>query len=517
MKKILSLVLAAAMVMSLAACGDKGKTSQSGDDSGSGQGTTAKDTLIIGHYGDTPNFDTHNNLNDNGMRINLSVYDPLVRMDNTSYEIKPCIAESWTISENGREYTFAIKSGVKFSDGTDMTIDDVIFSMERGMEMPMAVPSFARVTGVEKVDDSHVKLILDGPYPEFLFAMALPTAGILSKAAFESMGEEAYAQKPVTTGPYQVSDWKVGEQVVLKANEYYHMGEVPIKNVVYQVIADANSAVLALESGDIDAYVDVQQSSFGRIKENKNLVLHTGEAFGMNFIQLNCSIPPFDKLEARQAMAHATDKEAMLYGILDNVGTIVDTFATPGYLGYTDDVTKYPYDLEKAKELFAQAGVKEGDTLEIILYGTTTSKFAQVLQNSLREIGIIAHINQMERSAFDATALEGSANIIVDGGTFTAPTIDEVLYTLVHSSQMEIRNYSKYSNAKVDELLDTARITLDENERDAIYQELLIKLSDDVPSIPTIWNTKNIAANKDLKGVASNPWSFYNLYEFSWS
>ena len=82
---------------------------------------------------------------------------------------------------------------------------------------------------------------------------------------------------------------------------------------------------------------------------------------------------------------------------------------------------------------------------------------------------------------------------------------------------MEIRNYSKYSNAKVDELLDTARITLDENERDAIYQELLIKLSDDVPSIPTIWNTKNIAANKDLKGVASNPWSFYNLYEFSWS
>ena len=134
MKKILSLVLAAAMVMSLAACGDKGKTSQSGDDSGSGQGTTAKDTLIIGHYGDTPNFDTHNNLNDNGMRINLSVYDPLVRMDNTSYEIKPCIAESWTISEDGREYTFAIKSGVKFSDGTDMTIDDVIFSMERGMD-----------------------------------------------------------------------------------------------------------------------------------------------------------------------------------------------------------------------------------------------------------------------------------------------------------------------------------------------------------------------------------------------
>ena len=105
----------------------------------------------------------------------------------------------------------------------------------------------------------------------------------------------------------------------------------------------------------------------------------------------------------------------------------------------------------------------------------------------------------------------------MDGGTFTAPTIDEVLYTAIHSSQMNIRNYSKFSDARVDELLDTARVTLDENERAALYQELLIRLSDEVPMIPTIWNTKNIAANKNLNGVSANPWSFYNLYEFSWS
>lgn len=200
MKKIISMMLAVALTMSLAACGGNGNGSQTGDPATSGGGT-AKDSMIIGHYGDTPNFDTHNNLNDNGMRINLSVYDPLVRMDNTTYQIAPCIAESWTISDDGTEYTFTIKSGVKFSDGTDMTIDDVVFSLERGMAMPMAVPSFARVVGVEKVDESNVKVILDGPYPEFLFAMALPTAGILSKAAFESMGEDAYALNPVTTGP----------------------------------------------------------------------------------------------------------------------------------------------------------------------------------------------------------------------------------------------------------------------------------------------------------------------------
>lgn len=511
MKRAFALLLTAILSLSTVACGSKTENASQNSDH------AASNTLVIGHYGDTPNFDTHNNLNDNGMRINMSVYDPLVRMDSETYEILPCVAESWTLSEDGKEYTFQIKPSIKFSDGTEMSIDDVVFSLQRGMEMPMAVPSFARVVGVEAVDDSHVKVSLDGPYPEFLFAMALPTAGIFSKAAFESMGEEAFAKNPVTTGPYHVADWKVGEKVTLEANPYYHMGEVPIKTVVWQVITDANSAVLSLESGDIDAYVDVAQSSFKRIEENEKLTLYKGQAFGMNFVQLNCSIPPFDNLDARKAMAYATDKESMLNGILEGDGTIVDTFATDAFLGYTDDVTKYPYDLEKAKELFAKAGVDGSTKIDIILYNTRASKFAQVLQNSLKEIGINATINQMERSAFDDAALSGTGNIIVDGGTFTAPTIDEVLYTAVHSSQMEIRNYSKFSDPEVDRLLDEARVTIDEGDRAVLYQDLLVRLSDEVPLIPTIWSNKNIAAKKELNGVKVNPWSFYNLYEFSWS
>lgn len=526
MKKLLAVMLAAAMAVSAIGCGS-GSDSSSGEtkkeESKEAEGDAkeekgeAKDSLIIGHYGDTPNFDTHDNLNDNGMRINMVVYDPLVRMDNETYEIKPCIAESWEVSEDGKEYTFAIKSGVKFTDGTDMSIDDVVFSLQRGMEMPMAVPSFARVTGVEKVDDSHVKVILDGPYPEFLFAMALPTAGIFSKAAFDSMGEEEFKLAPVTTAPYKVAEWKVGEKVVLEANENYHMGEVPIKHVEYRVITDPNSAVLSLESGDIDAYVDIQPTSFKRIQENEKLELHTGDTFGLNYLVINCSKAPFDNVKAREALAYATDKESMLYGILDGNGQIMDTFATDKYLGYTDKVEKYPYDLEKAKALFAEAGVDENsEPLSIIVYDAKASKYAQVVQNSLAEIGIKAEVSQMERSAYDDACLSGDSNIMVDGGTFTAPTIDEALYSGIHSSQMEVRNYSKYADADADRMLDEARVTLDEGERAAIYEELLIKLSKDIPLIPTLSGVKTIATSKDLKGVTVNPWSFYNIYDFSW-
>lgn len=518
-KRMLAAAMALALIVSLVpGCGSSNdkKTENSKTENTKDNGGEKKDTLIIGHYGDTPNFDTHDNLNDNGMRINLAIYDPLVRMDSATYEIEPCLAESWEVSDDGKEYTFKIKSGVKFTDGSDMTIDDVVFSLQRGIEMPMAVPSFARVTAVEKVDDSHVKVILDGPYPEFLFAMSLPTAGIFSKADFETKGEDAFKKDPLTTGPYKVTEWKVGEKVVMEANSNYHMGEVPIKHVEYRVITDPNSAVLSLESGDIDAYVDIQQTSFKRIKENKDLELHTGDTFGLNYITINMEKAPFDKLEARQALAYATDKESMLYGILDGNGKIMDTFATEKYLGYTDEVEKYPYDLEKAKELFDEAGVDESTEISIIVYDTKASKYAQVLQNSLAEIGINAEVSQMERSAYDDACLNGDANLMVDGGTFTAPTIDEALYSGIHSSQMSVRNYSKYNDKEADDLLDKARITLDEEERAELYEELLIKLSKDIPIIPTLSGVKNIATKKELKGVEANPWSFYNLYEFSW-
>lgn len=536
MKKLLVLITAAAMAMTMAACG--GSTSEStaaGDtpasDSQAQEGgesggdaaaestaesaSSGKDSLVIGHYGDTPNFDTHNNLNDNGMRINMAIYDPLVRMDNTTYEIKPCIAESWTMSDTGTEYTFKIKQGVKFTDGSDMQISDVVFSLQRGMEMPMAVPSFARVTGVEAVGEDSVKVILDGPYPEFLFAMALPTAGILSEKAVTDLGDD-FAKNPVTTGPYKVKEWKVGEKVLMEANENYHMGPVPIKNVEYRVIADQNSAVISLESGDIDAYVSVPQSSFKRIEENAELTLHKGQGFSFNYIQLNCDRAPFNNVKARQAMAYATDKESILYGILDGDGQVIDTFALPEYLGYTDQVPKYAYDLDQAKALFDEAGVTEGTALDIIIYTDRSSKMAQVVQNSLAEIGIKGNIQQMERSAFDDAALSGSFDIILDGATFTAPTIDEALFSAIHSSQMEIRNYSNYNNPAVDKLLDDARVTLDEGERAKLYEQLLITLGEECPILPTTWNTNNIAASAGLKGVTANPWSFYNLYDFSW-
>lgn len=513
MKKSILFMFGAAIALCLGGCGSKTESTLA--DAGA-EGKLKNDKIVMGQPGDTPNLDTHNNLNGNGMRVNTVLYDPLLRMDSKTYETKPCLAETWEISEDGTEYVFQIKKGVKFSDGSDMTVDDVVFSLQRGMTKPMAVPSFARVKAVDKADDSHVKVTLDGPYPEFLVAMSLPTAGIFSKAVFEEKGEKEFFRNPVTTGPYMLSDWKIGELLTMEANENYHMGEAPIKHLEYRVITDPNSAILSLESGDIDTYIDIQQSNVKRIQENDKLDLLQGPTFGLSFIEINTSKPPFDKVEARQALCYAVDKESMLYGILDGNGLTMDTFVTDKYLGYTDQVVKYPYDPEKAKELLLKAGIDANEPITAILYSPQNSKYAQILQNSLSEIGFKLEISQMERSAFEAACLSGDANLIINSGTYTAPTVDETLYPTIHSSQLEVQNFSKYTDPLVDQYLEEARTALDETKRAEIYEKLLIKLSEDVPLIPTVSGYNNIAVKKGLKGVEVSPWSFYNVYEFSW-
>ena len=182
MKKRVTMLLVLVLVLSLVFAGCGGKTEEVADDeaNGASEEVEAKDTLKIAHHGDVPSLDTHNALNDNSMRVMTNIYDPLVRMDK-DFKPVPCIAEEWEVSEDGTEYTFYIKEGVKFHNGDDLTIDDVVFSIERGMESPQASPSFGRVIGVEAVGDNAVKIKLDGPYSQMLANLALPVAGIISE------------------------------------------------------------------------------------------------------------------------------------------------------------------------------------------------------------------------------------------------------------------------------------------------------------------------------------------------
>lgn len=360
-KRLVSLALALAVVLStLCGCGKQ----EQPDVNDPNEGNKTKDTLIIGHWSDPPSLDPNNALNDCSMRVTTNVFDTLVRMD-AHFTPQPCIAESWEISDNQMEYTFKIRNDVKFHNGDLLTVDDVVFSIDRGINSPKASPSFSHVKSVEKVDDSHVKIILNAPYNQILACLALPFGPIMSKSYVETVGDEQFAREPMGTGPYKFVNWVRGEKVVLEANEDYFLGAPAIKHVEWVTIADTSAALLNLESSDIDAYCDIQTSDYVLANANDNIKIVEGDALGYEFIEFNTAKAPFDNVKVRQAIAYAVDKDAMLLGVNDNIGTKIDSVVLKDALGYTDKIATYEYNLEKAKALLAEAGYPDGFTCDI--------------------------------------------------------------------------------------------------------------------------------------------------------
>ena len=512
-KRLVSLALALAVVLStLCGCGKQ----EQPDVNDPNEGNKTKDTLIIGHWSDPPSLDPNNALNDCSMRVTTNVFDTLVRMD-AHFTPQPCIAESWEISDNQMEYTFKIRNDVKFHNGDLLTVDDVVFSIDRGINSPKASPSFSHVKSVEKVDDSHVKIILNAPYNQILACLALPFGPIMSKSYVETVGDEQFAREPMGTGPYKFVNWVRGEKVVLEANEDYFLGAPAIKHVEWVTIADTSAALLNLESSDIDAYCDIQTSDYVLANANDNIKIVEGDALGYEFIEFNTAKAPFDNVKVRQAIAYAVDKDAMLLGVNDNIGTKIDSVVLNDALGYTDKIATYEYNLEKAKALLAEAGYPDGFTCDIHTPSALYAKYAQVLQESLRQIGVTANIKQEELSAYKASTIGGKFDIAINGCSFTFMDVYESCGDVIYGPKIGETNSTFYNDPDVNAWFAEALETGDQEKLASLYEKVLIKISEDLPIIPFIWRVRNITCAKDLNIPYVDPYAFHYLRDWSWN
>lgn len=504
-KKLFALSLVLVMILAITACAPK----QSEEDK------TVKDTLILGHWGDPPTLDPNNALNDCAMRVTTNVYDTLIRM-NSHFEPEGYLAESWTVSDDGYEYTFKIREGVKFHNGDLLTVEDVYFSIDRGINTPKSSPSYSHVASVEIVDDQHVKVVLNSPSTIALAKLALPFGPILSKKYVEEVGEEELGRKPMGTGPFKFVEWVKGEKVVLEANENYFKGAPAIKQVTLIVIPDTNAALLNLESGDIDAYSDILTSDYEIAKQNENVKVNEGVALGYELIEFNLKKEPFNDVRVRQAICHAIDKDGLLAGINEGVGQVVHTSILSDGIGYTDKINVYEYDLDKARALLKEAGYEDGFSCDIHVYMDLYSKYAQVLQSSLGEIGIKAEIKQEEISAYNVTRQGGKYDMTITGCSFTAMDVYESTADGLMTKFIGVTNHSGYSNEKLDALFEEALLTTDTDKLGELYEQILIILSEDVPQMPIIWRERNIAAHKNLQIPFIDPYGFHFLYEWKW-
>jgi ABC-type transport system substrate-binding protein len=358
-----------------------------------------------------------------------SLFDGMMDYVPGTTTLRPGLAESYALSEDGLTYTFRLRPGVKFHNGREMTAEDVKYSLDRVTNPATQSPGAgffgsiagydaagdAGLSGVKVIDPLTVEITLSRPDATFLHVMALNFASVVPKEAVEAAGDD-FGKQPVGTGAYKLAEWTLGQRLVFEKNADYWRAGVPyLDSVVFEVGQEPVVALLRLQNGEVDVPGDgIPPAKFQEVMADpaqaERVVvggqLHTG------YITLNVTTPPFDKVEVRKAVNMAINKDRIVQ-IINGRAVPATQPLPPSMPGYTAGYAGYAYDVEGAKALLAEAGVADGFETDLYVMNTDPNpRIAQAIQQDLAAIGIKANIQSLAQ-----------ANVIEAGGAGTAPMI----------------------------------------------------------------------------------------------
>jgi peptide/nickel transport system substrate-binding protein len=375
----------------------------------------AKDTLTVGMVLEPPHLDPTAGAASAIREVTYAnIYEGLTRIDRHG-QVQPALAESWTVSPDGLTYTFKLIGGVKFHDGTPFDCSIVKFSYERAVA-PDSVNAqkqlFEPIASTTCPDPLTAVVKLKRPTSLFLFDMGWGDAVMISpKSAATNK------TNPVGTGPFRFKQWVKGDRVEMERNPDYWGSQPKLKAVTFKFISDPAAATAAVLAGDIDAFpLFPAPEAVEQFKADPRFAVQIGTTEGKTILALNNAKKPFDDIRVRRAFAHAIDRQALIDGAQSGFGKPIGSHYVPTDPGYIDLTGVYPYDPGKAKELLAEAGVKPGTEITIMLPPPTYARRGgEVIAAMLEQVGIKAKLVPIEwaqwldqvfmRSDFDATII----------------------------------------------------------------------------------------------------------------
>lgn len=499
---------------------DPGTEDPGTEDPGDGLAATASEDLTIGMIGEAKTMDPSQVSDLVSFMVFFQIYDNLIQFDQDD-KLVPALAESWDYNQDGTEITFHLRDDVTFWDGTPLTAEDVVFSYERAIESSYTSSSTNMMDRMEYVDENTCKLILKFPYGPIEYCIGSAQLGIISKAHFEKVGAEGYSRDPMGTGAYEYVSWASGDKIVIKANENYWKGSPRIKNVTFKIITDGTTAVLALQNGEVDLIDTPPKADRQSLVDDSNINYLETEIAASVFVAFNNGKPPFDDVKVRKAFMMAIDKQQLVEGAVEGLGTPLNTW-WPTPIGGWDDNTQLegiPYDPEGAKALLAEAGYENGLTVTLLTTDSQTyNKPTEVYQQMLRDIGVTANIEKLERSTFfDRVQSDRDYEVCVLASTTSVPDVDYI-YSTFHSSNIsEGRNYMVVDNAELDRLLEEGRAETDQEKRYEIYRQVAELWNEEVFSGCLYTYLTPIATHKDIAGLHINSKNRFFIYDLYWA
>lgn len=477
-------------------------------------------TLRWGLSTDPPNLDPHVSSGSAAANVKMNVYSGLVRYDAEG-NITPDLATDWEISDDGLTYTFNLRDGVTFHDGTPFTSEDVKFSLERIIDPETGAylsSALEVIEAIETPDEGTVVLRLSEPHAALLPYLARAEAQIVSKAFVEGGGD--LNAEMIGTGPFMFVSREPGVSIELTRNpDYYEEGKPYLDGITFVPYADEQTRVVALEAGDVDIIEYVPWKDMSAIEENPNLTLYADEGAAFMTLIFNQAREPFDDPLVRRAFGYAIPRDAILrVAFFDRGSPITGGLIPPNSAYYNEELEgTYGYDPERALELLAEAGWtdsdgdgildKDGEPLSVDLMSTSTygmhMQTAQVVDQALRELGVDVNLELEEWSVVVARQQEGDFDFRVHGlGMMVEDPDFLAAYFLPDAFYASI---SGIDDPELGESLERGRTSTDESARREAYLEFEERFLETAPWVHLTWRTQGEAAQDDVEGFSHLP------------
>lgn len=480
--------------------------------------------LVFGRSGDSVSLDPGRETDGESFYASTAVFDTLVEFVPGQTAVQPALATSWEISDDGLEYTFHLREGVKFHDGTPFNADAVVFSFERQFKEdhpyynlgPWKYWGYMDMDNIVKdvvaVDDYTVKFHLKKVEAPFIANLAMDFASIVSPTAVEKLGEE-FKNNPVGTGAFTFVSWTKDSEIVFNRNADYWGDTVYLDRLILKVIPDATARWLALQKGEVDLIDFPSNDDIPAMRKTDGIQLIQQAGLNVGYLALNTQKKPFDNKLVRQAMNYAIDQKEIVAGVYGEAGQVAKNPLPPTMWSYNDDIEDYGYNPEKAKELLAQAGYPNGFEMELWAmpvarpYNPDARKIAEIMQAQLLKVGIKAEIVSYEWGTYLDKTDMGEHQSAMLGWTGDNGDPDNFLWVLLSAPAAELPagNIALWKNAEFTDLAAKAKITTDQAEREKLYREAQVVFHEEAPWVPIAHSVVTVPAQDYVKDFVLYP------------
>ena len=485
-------------------------------------------TLVFGRNFDSQFLDPVLNELNVDIWVLTNLYTSLILPTPDAKGLRPGLATEWHASEDGKTFTLKLRPGVKFADGSPLTTDDVVWSLNRARDPKEGVWNFllASIQTVSAQGDDTIVLGLKTPDPSLPAALATFNSGIMPHKLFEAArgGTEdekahSFAEHPIGTGPFVLASWQRGSKMVLKRNPYYWADGADGKKLPYldavdmQVGPDAATRILQLQGGQIDASEFIPYERVKELQADPKLTMALFPSTKTDYLQLNArpklldgTSNPLSDVRVRQALNYAINKQAIIGIVTHGLGKPMRSYVPSATPLFADQGSAYPYDMAKAKALLAEAGLSGGFPLQVMAKSGKADDISTLaaVQQMWAPLGIKLTIQQQDEATQDARTHKGDFQLNASYWTNDIADPSEVTAYFAYYPNNH-NNYSEWQDPEIDKLFEASQVQQDPTKRADEYKQIQALYMRDAPILFLYESPFAAAMRKQVKGFYQLP------------